>query len=274
MINIITVKIGTKYNSTYVNRVFDMCNKHITYPFTFLCYTDDKEGLNPNVQVIPFIDNKLKPIVHNKLFLFSKEIEDQICSSFPRLFFDIDIVIKDNIDKLCEHAFFTTEPLGVINASWKQHTKKEIENVNLHQINSSCMIWKPYANVNIWKKYVSDKQYYMSKYDKGMDAYLVHEHNIKGTLPENLFRSYIFGIPTKYLRPITAFNHYKRVQDSFPIVLFNGPCTEEDVISFINSNYQTFFFDMSLVFTSDKEKNKQAAKEAELLLNERMSSVK
>ena len=106
-----------------------------------------------------------------------------------------------------------------------------------------------------------------------MDAYLFYEHNISGMLPEHLFRSYIFGIPRKYSRLATTFDNYTRIANRFPIVLFNGPTTEEDVDTFVKSNYTSVFIDIEEMFSSDKQVVKLARNEAENILIERMASL-
>ena len=270
MVNFVTVKIGEKYTSTYVNRVFEMCKEHVSYPFTFHCYTDNPAGIDPQIEIIPFVNHGLSTIVHNKLFLFSDQFEKKLCSASPRIFFDIDIVIRDTIDDLVAFAYQTKEPLSVINASWKQYTRDELlTNVNLHSINSSCMVWKPFDNTHIWNHFFENYQTMSKVYDKGMDAYLVHQHNVSGKLPETLFSSFINGIPKKYIRLINTLDQYKKISQSFPIVLFNGPTIEEDITTFIESNYTSSLFDMTNTFSEDKELRKQAAERAERILYER-----
>lgn len=272
--NFVTVKIGEKYTSTYVNRVFEMCQKHVSYPFTFICYTDDPSGINPLIETIDFIDHGFETVVHNKLFLFSKQFERLLCASGPRIFLDLDIVIRDNIDDLIVYAYQKQQGVSVINASWKQYTHKELQsNVNLHTINSSCMIWQPYENSHIWDHFINGYPTFSKKYNKGMDAYLVHEHDVFGRLPEHLFCSYLHGVPKKYVRLVKTFDQYNTIRQTFPIVLFNGPTTEEDITSFIESNYTTSFFDVSLMFTEDERQREQVVKQAEQQLYERVISL-
>ena len=44
-ISIYTVKWGTKYNSAYVNNVYEACMRNITRDFEFFCLTDDASDL-------------------------------------------------------------------------------------------------------------------------------------------------------------------------------------------------------------------------------------
>ena len=275
MVNFITVKLGEKYTSTYVNRVFKMCKEHISYPFTFHCYTDNPIGIDPQIEIIPFVDHGFNTIVHNKLFLFSEQFEKKLCSASPRIFFDIDIVIRNNMDDLVAYAYQTQDPLGVINASWKQYTRNELlTNVNLHSINSSCMVWKPFENTHIWKHFFKNYQTTSKVYDVGMDAYLVHEHNVFGKLPETLFCSFIYGIPQKYFRLVKTLDQYNNILQSFPIILFNGPTTNEDISRFIESDYTWSLYNMTDRFSENKELRKQSADRALRILYERTINMK
>ncbi len=47
---IVCVKWGTKYGPDYVNRLYAMVKRNITGPFRFVCLTDSREGLRPEVE--------------------------------------------------------------------------------------------------------------------------------------------------------------------------------------------------------------------------------
>ena len=92
MINILTVKWGTKYSSRYVNNLFNgfkRFNKVI--PLKFHCFTDDPEGLHPDI-VVHSLPGHV-PSWWNKLYLFSNELPIQ----GPVFYFDLDTVIVDDI---------------------------------------------------------------------------------------------------------------------------------------------------------------------------------
>lgn len=92
---IVCLKHGTKYSSEYVNVLYNMTKRHTTIPYEFVCFTDDTRDINPDVRTIP-----LKPIgVYGwwyKVIFFDK--------NFPLdgniLYFDLDVVINSNIDRL------------------------------------------------------------------------------------------------------------------------------------------------------------------------------
>ena len=51
--NILCLKHGQKYNADYVNKLYNMVSRNITVPFTMHCITEDRDGINPNINIIP-----------------------------------------------------------------------------------------------------------------------------------------------------------------------------------------------------------------------------
>lgn len=92
---VVCLKHGTKYGSQYVNNLYNMVKRHTTVNYEFVCFTDDVRGINPEITTI-----SLKEIgVYGwwyKVIFFDK--------NFPLngniLYFDLDVVISNNIDKL------------------------------------------------------------------------------------------------------------------------------------------------------------------------------
>jgi hypothetical protein len=246
MINIVCVKIGTKYSSKFANRLYNMCQTHITRPFKFFCYTDDPNGLDAGITPVSFVDNDIKIIVFNKLYLLSNEFASMIGNNDPCMFFDLDMVIKGNIDRLVDCATDYDGKLRVINAVWKYSFDEEegMEAFN-HHINSSCMVWKPTASNYIWEHFAKHKHHFQQKFHTGMDPFLYYEMQCRGGLPEDMFYSFIMGIDLKIKRMITDPADFYNVKNSIPIVLFNGPTTDEDIVEFIASDYKKEFDDFS-----------------------------
>ena len=41
---VVCLKHGSKYSSEYVNKLYNMCKRHLTVPYEFVCFTDDLRG--------------------------------------------------------------------------------------------------------------------------------------------------------------------------------------------------------------------------------------
>ena len=205
--NIICVKIGTKYSAEYVNNLYVMCKKNITQEFNFFCYTEDAKNLRAEVTVIPFIDNNLTTIVHNKLFLFSRHIANILGADTQCVFFDLDVLIKHNIDSIVatQQAALTILEAQWKSKDWPQPIKTDYAN---HNHNSSMMMWIPQNNYHIWDNFNAQLSKFVLKYKGTMDAYLVHECNTNNQLASGMCRSFLYGIPT-HLAEIASKNNYK-----------------------------------------------------------------
>lgn len=230
--NVVCVKIGTKYGSELANRLYGMCKKNITHPFTFFCYTDDARDLHPDIKVIPYVEQHLDVIVFNKLYLFSKEMS-AVFGDQQTVFFDLDIVIKYNIDHIV--SIPAGSDLHVIKTVWRSIRKPHMFHpYYMHNINSSCMIWRPGNTTHIWEHFISDADRFMTVYHWGMDSYMFYEHNIRGTLPTDQFYSHYYGVDEKYMmevindQNVVEMRKLKHITDPIPIVLMNGPTTDRD----------------------------------------------
>ena len=91
--------MGQKFAAEYVNKLYGMVSRNITPPFRFVCFTDDTDGIRPEVecQPLPIIDYTI-PVGtsgqwENHAFGASSWVIWRQC-----LFMDLDLVIVDNID--------------------------------------------------------------------------------------------------------------------------------------------------------------------------------
>lgn len=103
---IICMKWGKKYDAEYVNRLYNMVSRHLTLPFTFVCLTDDPDGIYQKIKCYPIPELNLPSNIPErgwkKLTTFKSDLYGLKGTA---LFLDIDIVIVDNID-----CFFTHKP--------------------------------------------------------------------------------------------------------------------------------------------------------------------
>jgi hypothetical protein len=209
-----------------------MCKRNLTVPFKFFCYTDDSSNLHKDVCVIPFVDHMLDIIVHNKLFLFSYEVE-QYLTDGPRLYFDLDLIIEKNVDFLLKYA---CDDLTLIRSSWRGEHRRGFP-IFHHMLNSSCMVWKTNNLQKIWNYFIKDPEFFSLKYHYGMDSFLSYEcENIGIDLaffPERIFMSHEYGGIDFHEQEYYFAKHNKNyirvhphVRKQISIVLLNGPNTD------------------------------------------------
>lgn len=100
-VNIICMKWGTKYDASYVNKLYRMVASNLSRPFRFVCMTDDNAGIREEVECLQLPELELPPGSPergwNKLVTFNSELDNLKGTA---LFLDLDVLVVDNIDSL------------------------------------------------------------------------------------------------------------------------------------------------------------------------------
>lgn len=92
---VVCLKWGTKYNHHYVNKLFSMVDRNISLDYDFVCFTDDKTGINKNIRTEPLQNLGVNGWWYKPMFLGADlPIKGNL------LFLDLDVVVFQNIDKL------------------------------------------------------------------------------------------------------------------------------------------------------------------------------
>ena len=146
MVNVVCLYWGNKYKTEYVNILYNMTQRHLTIPHNFIIYTEHTKmpklvkGDNVIVRKLPFHDYE-----HwwNKLTLFSPEANlEGDC-----LYFDLDVVILENID-----CFFT-------HAKDKKVVLMRDFNPTTQGFNSSVMRFNNEVMIpDVWSPYLKEKK--------------------------------------------------------------------------------------------------------------------
>lgn len=221
-----------------------MCSKQISYPFEIFCYTDNHEGIWKNINILPYVENDFDIVVYNKLFLFSKEIND-ILPNGGRVYFDLDVVIKKNIDDIVT---FKQGDLTLIDAEWRYKYNYGFP-VFHHPFNSSCMTWSNNSPQRLWEHVEKDPEFFMTKYRWGMDSFMFYEKQNASVdityFPSRKFYSYIFGVDVaenSISDPVHSRyfeSRLRHIADDIPVVLLNGPTTQQQYIHIFNKHYRS-----------------------------------
>ena len=97
---VLCMKWGTLYSAKYVNILHRAVKDHLSYPFRFVCLTDDADGLDPEIEHHPIPDLGLpeEKVYHGawpKLSVFGVRLYDLTGRC---LFIDLDSVIVGSLD--------------------------------------------------------------------------------------------------------------------------------------------------------------------------------
>jgi hypothetical protein len=102
IINVVCVKWGTKYNAEYVNKLYRGVAMHLRVPFTFICYTDNPNGVVDNVKCFPLPLGELNGW-WNKAFLFADLNCTKLQKNSQVLYIDLDTVIVGDITEIATY---------------------------------------------------------------------------------------------------------------------------------------------------------------------------
>jgi hypothetical protein len=223
-LNVICVKWGDKYGPEYVNRLKSMMTKYCTRPFNMWCYTDDKYGIDYDIEIIDIPEDEMLEGWWNKVSVFKSNMPyEGRC-----LYLDLDTVIQNNIDDLI---YYKPYELCGVWTYWNEvWTDGDYEYATLrHKVpfNSSVMTWNKNQCTWIWDHFWKDHHEYIMKY-YGDDKYLGNETEYS-TFPQEWIYSRLYGDgihkPTDKAR--FAFGaqmvHYR---PDAKICLMNGPTSE------------------------------------------------
>ena len=137
MLNVICVKHGTKYGPEYVNKLYNMVQRHLTIDHKFVCFTENAKKIEPNIE-IRLLPNR--PEITGwwwKTYMFQM---GHFNTTDTNLFFDLDMVIISNIDKLVTYepdSFVGLEDVGrVFNRPQK--------------LGSAVLRWRGNSHSKIW----------------------------------------------------------------------------------------------------------------------------
>lgn len=184
MLNVICVKHGTKYNHIHVNRLYNMVKRHLTMPFNFVCFTEDAREINSNIIIKPLPVNEQIQGWWWKPYIFK---EGHFKPTDLNLFFDLDMVIIGNIDKLVSYELGYFVGLQDVGRVFNKQDK----------LGSAVMRWSGTQFYNIWST-LEKTSSLMKKYGGGDQDYIwdLHKDRIL-FFPKLWIQSYKWEIRNK-----------------------------------------------------------------------------
>lgn len=112
--NVICMKWGNAFGPEYVNRLYAGVRRHFSGDLRFICVTDDKSGIRPEVEVIPLIPEPFHEQMMKALAQAPRQCPIQKIGlrrpglvpdlSGPLLSLDIDVVITGPLEDLLVYA--------------------------------------------------------------------------------------------------------------------------------------------------------------------------
>jgi hypothetical protein len=161
-----------------------MVARHLTVPYNFVCFTEDVKGLNTNIQIRHLPEGYKINGWWWKPYIFK---QGHFADGDINLFFDLDMVIVGNINKLATYmpeSFVGLEDVGRV---FRKHPAK---------LGSAVLKWPSNQFSNIWDLMENDSNNF-SRFRGDQDwIWSLHKDTIK-FFPELWIQSYKWEIRTK-----------------------------------------------------------------------------
>jgi len=215
--HIICVKWGGKFVPEYVNILKNMCRRQSTVDFKFHCLTDNPEGLDPDINIIRFPDNPAAiKTWWSKLWMFSKDlpIEGEV------LYFDLDVVLFRNIDKLWNYRAGEDKLLIIQDFNRCRVKDWKVSNSSVMRFKAGTLsyVWDMYSQdpIAVQQRLHGDQDYITNKADKDIVWW-----------PTTWIQSYKWEMVGKKDTKIVkgakkVFQHPPTIPDDCAVAVFHG----------------------------------------------------
>lgn len=161
----VSLKVGDTYSADYVNNLYKQLltfDKNCRY----YCLTDNKKGLNSNIEIINITDDYNERKWWNKTKLFEPGLFDQ-----PTLYLDLDCYIHTDPSPFFKDS--ATDKLNVLKTFWFSDDMA----TKIHQctVNTSVMVIDEHNCEKLWRDYNDNKERIFKSF-YGLDPWLYRRH--------------------------------------------------------------------------------------------------
>ena len=222
MISILCVRFGTRYGREYVERLRNMVARHCSLPYEFVCLTDDPTPIE-GVRLIVQPNAGYARGWWHKVHMFDPclPLQDRV------LYFDLDIVIISDINKLVENC--GNDFYGILDFNRKFHR-------NYRSLNSSALYWHRGSYQHIWTDFIKNPK--AAQRFPGDQDWIWHCcKDIIKFWPTSWIQSYKLEIRTReeleitqhHRRNFKTANHKVSIDEDCSVLVFHGDPKPQDV---------------------------------------------
>ncbi|MBL4804834.1 MAG: hypothetical protein JKY71_08210 [Alphaproteobacteria bacterium] len=223
--NVICIKWGDAYSASDVNRLYKMVRRNLhEHDLNFYCFTDKSDGFNEDIRVYPLPEihledpNDLKYVYRKEVGLCADDLAD--LNGQRVLFFDLDVIITDEIDSMVR---FAKDDEFVIINDWNSDGDEVGQ--------ATCYSWRVGTLGHIKQDFESRPKEVVQEYFTASQAYL--SAMVRKTIgplkfwPEQWCKSFKFhALPPWYKRMFEA----AKLPEGTKVLAFHGHPKIEDAI--------------------------------------------
>jgi hypothetical protein len=220
-VTILCVRFGNRYGRDYVERLRNMVARNLTIPYEFVCLTDDQHPIEGVRSIVQPNAGYAKGWWH-KVHMFDPALP----LSGRILYFDLDVVIHNKIDKLA--AFQPNEFLGILDFNRKFYAEWK-------NLNSSAMAWNHRTQNHIWDQFKANPKEAM-RLPGDQDWIWKTSRNIIKFWPREWIQSYKWEIRRREeltvlngKRQFKSVDHNVEIEPECSVTVFHGDPKPQDV---------------------------------------------
>ena len=152
---VVCLKHGNKYGPEYVNTLHRMVKRNLTLEHEFVCFTEDRRGIDPEVRIMPLPQLPVTGWWYKPMFFNPK-----LGLNGTILYLDLDLIIFRNIDNLFEY-----EPgkFCIIRDFNRIHVR------NYQKMNSSIFRLQTGQHRHVYDNFVEDPKHSSRRYHGDQD---------------------------------------------------------------------------------------------------------
>lgn len=222
--NIVCMKWGSKYGPDYVNRLYNMVSRNIKRPFKMVCYTDNGEGIVPEVTVMPLPEFAAKDLQRHGAYQ-KKTLCRSTLAPFKEgdnfLFLDLDVVVMGNLDEMFD---YKPEKDFVICYNWTRGNgtigNSSVTRMRVGPLN--------YIIDDLEKDFLRYQDKFRTASQEYMSSKVIEKYGELEFWPEQWCRSFQYhSLPKKWMR---LFKSPTEPSAETKILLFHGMVNPPDAL--------------------------------------------
>ena len=213
---VLCLKHGDKYSARYVNTLYSMVKRNLTIPFTMVCLTDNKQGIDKDILCLDL--PKELTGWWCKPYMYSADLP--LAKNSTILYMDLDVVISGNLNKLFE---YNTGEWCVI----RDFTRAM--QPNWEKYNSSVIRFQHGQLRKVWEDFIKDPQKIIRSHFGDQDWLWTSAKGTATLWPDEWIRSWKWEIrKDRHLSAGSKGNRkFQKIEDVVPpseccITVFHG----------------------------------------------------
>lgn len=232
MNNVVCVNWGTKYSVNYTHRIYNMVKRNTTKDFNFYVLTDQVDRY-PNYKTVELNTDEVG--WWNKLQMFNPGV----LPDGEFLYFDLDVVIVDNIDCFFDHPSFGITRDFIRPDNGLLPGKEYNSSVLRFNSRQSASIYKHYINNRkTWKDY--QKQIHFFGDQNVISHYCNYYPDFLNAFPDEWLWSYKKGVHRGKHAGDRSQMFGREIPNGGKVCVFHGEPNPEEIIDdvkWVKENY-------------------------------------